>query len=121
MVAQRRDRWSASLRDGSGAYAGEGQPKLDVRTRSSAARPAGPHVGLPPGRPRSPFWPIRMRNRLFRAANPRPRRIAGEHVTEIDHARERPVRDDDIRGMEVTVQPYRRALPLGGRNGIVPD
>ena len=44
------------------------------RTRSSADRPAGPQFGLPPGRPRSPFWPISIRNRLFIAASPRARR-----------------------------------------------
>jgi hypothetical protein len=49
------------------------------------------------------------------------RRIAGAEFTEVDHAGERPARDDDIRRMEVTVQPYRQALPIRSRNGLVPD
>jgi hypothetical protein len=44
------------------------------KTRSSADRPAGPQFGLPPGRPRFPFWPISIKNRLFIAASPRARR-----------------------------------------------
>ena len=31
----------------------------------------------------------------------------------------RPVRDDDVRGMQVTVHPHRRTLPCGGRDGVV--
>jgi hypothetical protein len=47
--------------------------------------------------------------------------IAGEHFGEVDDARERSVRDDDVRGMEVAVHPHRRALPRLGRNGVIPD
>ncbi len=127
--------------------------RRSLRTRSRAARPAGPHAGLPPGRPRSPFWPISIRKRLFSAASPPgapdrrlvscrirgeeacgracrqqhpggrqvQRRVADEQVAEVDNARQRPVRDDDVRGMQVAVHPHRRPFPCGGRDGVVPD
>lgn len=51
------------------------------RTRSSAARPTGPQCGFPPGRPRSPFCPMSIRNKLFMAADPRARRIAASSAS----------------------------------------
>ena len=62
-----------------GRQAGPVEPcrrQRPLRTRSSADRPTGPQFGFPPGRPRSPFWPINIRNRLFIAASPRARRTA---------------------------------------------
>lgn len=49
------------------------------------------------------------------------RRIACAHVTEVDHARERSVQDDNICRVKVAVQPYRRVLPVGSPKGLVPD
>jgi hypothetical protein len=58
-----------------------------------------------------------IRKRLFMAAKPRARRIAGEQVSEVDDARQRSIRDDDIRGMKVAVDPHRRYRD-GGRSLI---
>lgn len=57
-----------------GTLVGLCRRQTPFRTRSSADRPAGPQFGLPPGSPRSPFWPISIRNRHFMAASPRARR-----------------------------------------------
>lgn len=48
-------------------------------------------------------------------------RIAGEEVTEVNHAADRTIRGEDVGRMQIAVQPQRRASPIGRGDGVFPD